>query len=284
MNGPSPARRCRVTIKPRGERPSSALAPLMGPRGHGSHGTGKGEGGEGASGGRGDGQGLGLSTDSAPGGGRVHLLPPQLRTPSLLPQLRISSSLCFAISPLSPSRAWGHQRVPLKCPSTGRAGAGKRALDNRWGGNHRAGEATPPRRFHGWPEREQSLCRVRPRGSEPACWTGSGLPSPPSHSLLCRNGGWARPAGKPLLLSETPSCGGAGDWACASLPVCASASPGVLWPAEESDLRLETLSHRMYLCLNRREGPGLLAPGKDKPGALPEASEPLLRSAAQFLP
>lgn len=88
-----------------------------------------------------------------------------------------------------------------------------------------------------------------------------------------------------------PSCflrghHGGGDWRLGrpSLPVCASASLGVLWPAEDSDLGLETLSHRTYLCLNRREGPGLLAPGKDKPGALPETSEPLLGSAAQFLP
>lgn len=138
---------------------------------------------------------------------------------------------------------------------------------------------------HGWPGAgggEQSPCRVRPGESAPINGIGGGPPLLQATDPLAEME--VGPAGQPLLFLGPHDVWGAGDPAGASLPVCASASPSVLSPEAESHPGLESLHPETNVCLSQREGPGLLAPCTDKPGVLPEASEPLLRSPSHFLP
>lgn len=131
---------------------------------------------------------------------------------------------------------------------------------------------------------EQSPCRVRPGESAPTNGIGSGPP------LLQATDPLAEIEVGPDQLANPSSFWGpmtSGGAETRQVPPCLSVPQ---LPQESCHLkRSHTRAWRpstpkTNVCLNQREGPGLLAPCTDKLGVLPEASEPLLRSPSHFQP
>lgn len=142
---------------------------------------------------------------------------------------------------MSSSWPWGLQKVPLKASvSLPQCQHGDSAGDGQTGSpdSLSAGSA-------GGPEGSTALAGWGRR--TPSRGFSTGRPPSPSHSLLCKNGGWARPAHTPLLFCGTSSR--VGGWRQGARAVGLPASLCLRLPRSpgpEGPLR-----PKIYLCLRR---------------------------------